>query len=530
MSLGRIDPLAQTFYVEEADGIYITKIGLYFSQVSATAPVTLELRNAEQGAPNSIEIIPDSVVTKTASQMSGKASADASVETVFEFDEPIYLEGNRPYAFCIKSPARNEYFLWSAKAGDFNLGTTESRVTKNPEKGALYQAQEGLIYSPSSNEDLKYTIYRALFNTASSTTAVFRTAQPPRENLSANPLFAYADSAEVFVSHAKHGFIVNDKVNISGLDSDQVYNGVLAKSILGSRTIRRIDGHGYTFYADSAFDSDLFFGGSDISVTKQIKFDTVQLQVQDYKPGATLVNYEGDFTTSKAYAGTQTPYARTTNIKLRNNVDRPLDAPHVIATDSNESLHLSGYDESGIIRAVMRRPDGSTRVAPYIDTQRAHLLMMQNWIDNPDSAATTGFNVPLNFVPETAAEGGSALAKHITKPVTLAQSASGIVVILGANRPEEADIDLYYRTTLEGTDSDILKKPFTKATVGVEPAANVDPEEYSEYRYTIGGTFANTLPEFNQYQIKVVMTSTNSAKIPRITDLRTIALGADQAF
>lgn len=530
MALGRIDPLAQTFYVEEASGIYITKIGLFFSQVSSSAPVILELRNAEQGTPNSIEIIPDSIVTKTAAEMSGKASSDASIETVFEFDEPIYLEGNRPYAFTIKSPARNEYFLWSAKAGDFNLGTTESRVTKNPEKGTLFQAQEGIIYTPSQNEDLKYIIYRALFNSPTTTTAVFRTAQPPRENLLTDPFLTYADSAEVFVTHPKHGFLVNDRVNISGLDSDQVYNGVLATSILGTRTVRRIDGHGYTFYADSAFDSDLFFGGSDVNVTKQIKFDTVQLQVQDYKPGATLIKYEGDFTTSKAYAGTQTPYARTTNIKLRNNVDRQLDAPHVILTDSNEALHLSGYDESGIIRATMERPDAATKIAPFIDMQRAHLLMMQNWIDNPDSAATVGFNIPLNFVPETAPEGGSALAKHITKPVTLAQSASGMVVVLGANVPEEANIDVFYRTTLDGSDSDILNKSFIKATVDLNPAADVDPESYSEYRYTIGGTFANALPEFNQYQIKLVMTSTNSAKIPRVTDLRTIALGADQAI
>lgn len=530
MALGRIDPLAQTFYVQEAEGIFVTKIGLYFSQVSSDAPIILELRNSEQGTPNSIEIIPDSVVAKTAAEMSGKASADASVETVFEFDEPIYLEGNRPYAFVLKSPARNEYFLWSAKAGDFNLGTTESRVTKNPEKGALFQAQEGLIYIPSTNEDLKFTIYRANFNSPATTTAVFRTANPPRQNLLSNPLFAYADSAEVIVRHPKHGFLVNDRVNIKGLDSDQTYNGVLGTSILGTRTVLRADGYGYTFNADSDFDSDIFFGGFDVSVTKQIKFDTVQLQSQDFKPGATLIDYSGDFTTSKAYAGAQTPYARTTNVKLRNNVDKQLEAPHVILTDSNESVHLSSYNESGIITASLQKPADGNKVAPYIDLQRMHLLMQQNWIDNPDSAATTGFNVPINFVPETAAEGGSALAKHIAKPVTLAQSASGIIVILGANIPTEAGVDVYYRTTLDGSDSDILKKSYIKATVDETPAANVDPEEYSEYRYTIGGTFANTLPEFNQYQLKLVMTSTNSSKVPRITDLRTIALGADQAF
>lgn len=530
MAFGRIDPLAQTFYVEEQQGIFITKIGLFFSQVSTSAPVTLELRDAEKGTPNSLEIIPDSVVTKTAAEMVGKASDDGSIETIFEFDEPIYLEGNRPYAFCIKSPARNEYFLWSAVAGDFNLGTTESRVTKNPEKGTLFKCQEGLLYSASRGEDLKYTIYRAHFYGPDESTAVFRTAQPPRENLLNNPFYAYADSAEVFVRHNHHGFIVNDRVNILGPDSDALYNGIRSSSILGTRIITKVDGYGYAFNADSAFDSDIHFGGLDISVTKQIKFDKVQLQVQDFKPGSTQITYSGDFTTSKSFAGTETPFGRTANVSLQNQVDKQLNAPHVILSDSNESVFLSGYNESGIIRAKLRRPGSGTKVAPYIDGQRNHLLLQQNWIDKPSESSTVNANIPLNYVPETAASGGSALAKHISKPVTLAQSASGLLVILGANVPKEADMDVYYRTTSPGSDSDIIDKEFTLATLDTVPPKNVDPNSYNEYRYTIGGTFANTLPEFNQYQIKVVMTSTNSAKVPRITDLRTVALGADQAF
>lgn len=529
MALGRIDPLAQTFYVEEASGIYITKIGVYFSQVSDTSPITLELRNAEQGAPNSIEIIPDSTVTKTAAQMASAASADASVQTIFEFDEPIYLEGNRPYAMTFQTPARNEYFLWAAQAGDFNLGTTESRVTKNPEKGTLFKSQEGLLYLPTENQDLKYIIYRAAFEVAEAT-AVFRTAEPPRIYLGGNPLWAYGDSAEVIVTHNKHGFLVNDRINLQGLDPSTRYNGVLGSSILGTRIIRKADGYGYTFLADSDFDSDTAFGGNDITAPKQIKFDTLQLQAQDFKPGSTLVNYSGDLTTSTAHAGAQTPYARTTGIGLRNNVDTRLDQPHVIATDSNESVFLTGYNESGIVEAVLRAPTGGNKISPFIDLQRNHLVLIQNWIDNPDSSASTGYNVPIDFVPETDPQNGSALAKHIAKPISLAQSASGLKILVGANVPTEANIHMYYRTVEEGSDSDILNKNWILTNVDEVPPKNTNAKDFNEYRYTVGGTFANTLPEFNQYQIKAVMTSTNSAKVPRITDLRTIALGADQAF
>ena len=43
--------------------------------------------------------------------------------------------------------------------------------------------------------------------------------------------------------------------------------------------------------------------------------------------------------------------------------------------------------------------------------------------------------------------------------------------------------------------------------------------EFLEYRFT-----ANNIGEFTGYRIKIVMSGTNQAQEPRITDLRTIAL------
>lgn len=522
-----INPLAQTFYAEE--GVYLTKIGLFFSQVSSTAPVSIELRPAEQGAPNVIEMIPGSFVSKTASEMSGKASVDASVETIFEFDEPIWLEGGRQYAFCIKSPAKQEYFLWSSQVGDFNLGTTQSRVTKNPEKTVMFRSQSGLLYTPEKDQDLMYILYRAEFK-ANQATVVLKGAQPQDVLLSKDPLSGLAGSNEITVYYPFHGFLPNDRINLSGFVDQRSYNGVKGSSLKGSRIVTAVDGYNLTFDADSDCDSDISFGGQFLRASKQLKFNTVQLQVADFKPGSTVVNYSGDFTTSKSLAGTESPYARTENIRLTNNVDKTLPSVHGAFTDSNETLLLTGYDESVIVRATLRSAGGQGKQAPYIDMQRCQLLTIQNLIDKQDSSATSGYNVPVNFVPETEPNGGSALAKHITKPVTLAQAATGLKVLYAANMPKEASVDLYYRTTLNGSDSDILEKSFTLATVDNNPPTDEDPGKFREYRYTIGGTFATSLREFNQYQLKLVMNSTNSSKIPRITDLRTIALAADQAF
>ena len=44
-----VDPLAQSFYVEEPTGIFVTSIDLFFHSKDETLPVTVQLRPMELG-------------------------------------------------------------------------------------------------------------------------------------------------------------------------------------------------------------------------------------------------------------------------------------------------------------------------------------------------------------------------------------------------------------------------------------------------------------------------------------------------
>ena len=93
--------------------------------------------------------------------------------------------------------------------------------------------------------------------------------------------------------------------------------------------------------------------------------------------------------------------------------------------------------------------------------------------------------------------------------------------MLAANRPNEANFDVYYRTSTG--DEVIADKSWTLVPKDVNIAADEDPTIFREYTYLAGG-LGGYLTPFSVFQIKVVMTSTNSSKIPRIKDLRAIAL------
>ena len=506
-----VDQLKQTFTVSEQYGVYVTKIGVYFKSVSSVFPISLHLRMDDGFLATSV---------KTASEMSSAASATAATETTFLFDEPVFLPQGT-FSFSLESNDKNEYNVWHAKLGDFKVGTTQERVIKDLAPGMMLPTAAGFIQRKDPDSDIKFKIYRASFS-ANSGTAVFRDGSTPRVLLGLNPLSADAADSDVQVTQPNHGFHVNDKVNIQGLTAATSYNGILGSSINGTRTITDVDFTGYKFQADSAMDSAVSFGGSVITATQQYRMDLVQLQIQEKKPTITTIDYSGAFTTSKSFAGTETPYGTTSGVSLVNQQSKLFKVPHVVASDSNETTFLSGA-ESTTITATLNNTVGNF-TTPVIDLQRTQMLAISNQIDRQDSAATTNFNVPLNFVAETDPANGSSATKHITKPVALEVPATGIKVLFAGHRPTTGHFDLYFRTAATGTDSDILEKSFVKATVDVQQPNDVAFNEFHEYEFTIGGDFASTLSEFDKYQIKIIMESTSTSDIPRIRDLRTIAL------
>ena len=87
-------PIAQSFYVDDAKGIFATKIQLYFkSTFQATAdlqlPINIHLRPMRNGMPSDVEIIPGSSVYVDYNFVN--TSADATAVTNFTFEEPIFL-------------------------------------------------------------------------------------------------------------------------------------------------------------------------------------------------------------------------------------------------------------------------------------------------------------------------------------------------------------------------------------------------------------------------------------------------------
>ena len=243
----RIDPIAQSFFVDEQGGIFVTSIDLFFLTKDSEVPVILDIRTVENGNPTST-VVPGSTVSVTASDV--RTSLDAAVPTRFQFKNPVYLSNNSDYAFVVRSTA-NTYNLWVSRLGETDV-TTGLKIDKQPYIGVLYKSSNQSIWTPDQFEDIKFVLNRAQFTTNQSFTAVLPNKPIIDQKLINNPLKFTNGSSTIKVFQPNHGMHQSqNRVKISNVFSD-TSNAQLASNIAAdAQTISLYDVTGANFNPSS---------------------------------------------------------------------------------------------------------------------------------------------------------------------------------------------------------------------------------------------------------------------------------------
>lgn len=525
---GGKDPLSQSFFVPENDGAFVTKIRVYFASKPDVAggdnpaPVALELRPMVNGHPSADTAVPGGLKVLTPNEVTVvPEETEASMlanGTDFVFDEPVYLRGRVEYALCLLTDTI-DYNVYVAEPGEFIIGSTEKRITRQPLLGSLFKSQNGRTWTADQTKDMTFRIFKANFlhQTAE---AVMENANVPLRALVTDPFEFDSGDNLITVNHPYHGFDSGDTVNISGLDSATTYAGILGTSILGNRTVAQPDMYGYRIYADSSATSSIVGGGNLVEATHNIMFDIINPTTQILLPSSrTSIAAAVKLTSGRSIAGDEARYIKDPNYSsVRLNDNNIANAPRMIGNSAIETIEIA--DKSATV--AMRLSTIDNNISPVIDMQRTSLSLFSNLIDKQDSDRDAiGFNTPLIFVPETDAGGGSHLAKHITTPISLAENAVGLRILLAANKPSVADFQVYYKVSDEG--SNIRNVDWELVNPENSVPSDENPNVFREYRYLVGG-LGGALSPFTTYQLKIVFRSPNSSKVPSIRDLRVIAL------
>ena len=512
------DPLAQSFFVDEINGMFVTKVGVRFATRDEQIPVQLELRTMVNGHPNAYDTIPGSVVFKNLS--ASDVSNDGTVITYFEFEEPIMLEGKREYAIVLKAETIG-YNVYIGETGEFIFGSTERRITRQPSLGSLFKSQNSFTWEPAQNADLAFEIHTAVFGTSG--TVVMENVDPGLDQLITDPIAVTNNSNIAEIFQQDHGFKTGDEIVLYGLDSNTRYNGILGSSIMGSRTVDSADNDNLRIDLDSDATSTSRIGGNAILASRQILYETAIPAVQTMTPEGTLINLTSISTTGFSISGQQVGvgYIKgATYEPLAMFENNEFFVPQIIPSTQQRINNLPSGVKSNTMKLDLTSTDEN--LSPVVDMQRASQWLIHNRIDfqsaNGDSDNRSN---PLIFVEETDKSAGSALAKHITRPVTLVQDAVGLKVLLAANRPSVTDFEVYFKTLQEGEQ--FADVNWTEVVRETTQPTDENPNIYRDYEYLIGGDTGLETP-FTRFALKIVMFSSNNARVPTFRDLRVIAL------
>jgi len=186
--------------------------------------------------------------------------------------------------------------------------------------------------------------------------------------------------------------------------------------------------------------------------------------------------------------------------------------------DTTKQINPSANGEI-TVRASLYTSD--ERVSPVIDATRFGGILVRNLVNN----VTTNETEPRN---------GLAISKYITNRVNLADGfeATKLKVILNVNRPLSTDIQVYYKVLSQYDYTPFGNRPYVllpKVDLGGYSYTGdnqyIEEEYYAEDIEYIGTDGSGgRYTDFKAFAIKVVFLSSNEAAVPRIKDLRAIAL------
>ena len=309
---------------------------------------------------------------------------------------------------------------------------------------------------------------------------------------------------------------------------DQTIGGIPVSCINGTYTaIANIDIDSYTVVPDlSSTDlkagyvalSSTQSGGTSVTAQRNYYFDTIHTMIPSVQLKSTLLHTNIRTTAMKSPEGVGgTAYNKTNTAEfITINDNHFLDQPAIVASPINETNEM-GSVKSFTVTLQMQSP--RRNLSPIIDVSSIGCLGIMNRLNNIDSSSDLATG--LTYVDSTEPDGDNNAFVYCTRKVSLATPGTAVKVMLDGFRPAGTDIKVLYKV-LENDNStpfDDIGWNYFNTDGSPDIAVGNDARNFKEYNYTAEG-----LAEFSAFAIKIVGQSTNTSKVPLVSNFRAIAL------
>lgn len=544
--------LVQVF--ESNDNQFVSKINLYFSYIDSNCSVEVTLREVIGDEPSKNVLMYSNILLKP-------SDIRINQPTEINFDVPVFISKNKKYGICIKTNGRVK--LQSCLIGDVVGGTL---ITPIPLLLGILRLNNNNSYILSPNEMLKLDIFTAKFNVGSSVAnvdlAIRNRINYGYRKLPNNAIRLTQNSSIIKIYYPHHGhYSTSTQLEISNAKSEidsTTYIGTnvivnnnpvnLRLAFIPSNYIRPnnqpvsstnpafikikntivkftdIDYNTNTLINCTVHQGQPVFVSNGTIVEWYMLFGIPLTEINknhlvtDYTYDEIIINVGNYVSNSTSSGGGSEIYASelhiynhlypnfyhlnisntNTRIKYRGlrNSNRTY-SPWRTVTNSEENFiaesHIIEFNSPQVPNFVLELSSNNTKVSPIIDLNKSSVITYNYRIGKISDAEN-------KLVFETL-------------PIRITKISKYIRAYLKVKMNNAKSVEVYYRTTMLETGKSIensqwIKLNFINSTV---------VENFEEMLYSSEET-----EKFNQFQIRIVVSSDNFISFPEIDNLRVI--------
>ena len=288
-------------------------------------------------------------------------------------------------------------------------------------------------------------------------------------------------------------------------------------------------------YSALYFNSTKSTGGDFISATQNVPFETVTPMIHNVTIRGTNVTGELRTTTGQSMSGTEIPWVDNGFEPITLNSNNYMNTPRLIASQVNEDAKLTNVtgNKSAQLRLFLNTT--TSKLSPMIDSQRCALICTSNRVNSEITDFATDNRVGRIDTDPSACQ-------YISKEMQLENAATSLKILANIYSNAYSDVRAFYYISNDSGLEPIFT-PFPgygnldkntnqvinpKDNNGQTDSYNLPSNRYGfvpeDLTYKEVSWNIEDLPPYRVYRIKIVLTSTNQVYVPRMKDLRVMAL------
>ncbi len=274
-------------------------------------------------------------------------------------------------------------------------------------------------------------------------------------------------------------------------------------------------------------------GGYNTKATQNMSFEAVSPNIHNMTVTGTTIGADIRTTSASGINDSQIPYIDQGFEPVTINETNYLNTSRAIYSKVNEDERLDNVEGNKSLQLRITLGTVDTKLSPVIDAQRISTILVSNRVNNVVTDFATDRRVKTLLEDPTACQ-------YVSKEIELENPATSIKILLAGHIHTDANVRAFYAigdkqsfdpiftpfpgfnnlnnrgNIINAQDSDGQSDKFVPKN---NQYSFSNTTQFSDYTFT-----ADDLPAFRYYRIKLLLTGTNQVYVPRIKDLRVMAL------